>query len=335
MLSQKYINSIKHGGFRSFVNKAAKLGIDITILLDDPRVLEFRYKDRIIVCVNDCIPIFKRTSNTATRNKAATKAVLSSFGIPTPRGILATSLHDLEEKLLETPLNFPLITKPVDQSLARGVTWNIQSRADLIQGIEHVKKTLLELSAKRPDVFLVEEMVPGEEYRVLVFNQAILSCVKKVPATVVGDGVSSIQQLIEVFNQTRMPGFEIKVDDTVTKNLGKADLTLQSVLPENTVQKLRNNLNMSDGGRAIECTDSVGQHIKRACLLALEALGMNYGGIDIITPSIVNPTSPFVVLEVNPLPYYNMHEKPLVEGKGIDFSAILLKELFPSIKIQP
>lgn len=333
MLDQEFITSIKHGGFRSFVKKAITSGIETTLILEEPRVIQFRHEEKFVVCVNDCIPVFQRSSNIATRNKAATKAVLSCFDIPTPRGILAKSEDELEKRLLENSLTFPLITKPVDQSLARGVTWNIRSPHELQQGIAYVQKTLVGLSAKQPDLFLVEEMVPGEEYRVLIFKQKIISCVKKVPASVIGNGESSIQELINIFNQKRQPGFEIKVDNVVLKNLAASGLTLQSILPKNTAQKLRNNLNMSDGGRAIECTSELSAKIQQACLKALDALGMNYGGIDVITPSISDPDAPYVILEVNPLPYYNMHEKPLVEGAGVDVSALLLKELFPSLQI--
>lgn len=333
MLNQKYISSIKHGGLRSFVEKATELGVSIKVIFEQPRVLELNYKGKVVFCVGDCVPIFKRSSNVATVNKAVTKAILTAAGLSTPRGILATTYVELKKKMGQFPLAYPLIAKPLDQSFAHGVTWNIQSEKELRKAVSVIQETSLK-PTNQTQAFLVEEMAPGEEYRVLAFNGSIISCVKKVPATIVGDGSSSIEQLITVFNKKRLPGFEIRVDATVKSTLQDAGLTLKSVLEKNTTQKLRNNLNMSDGGRSIECTADLSLKLQRACLKSLEVLSMNYGGIDIITPSISDPAAPYVILEVNPLPYYNMHEKPLVEGRAIDVSGILLKEIFPSLKIK-
>lgn len=332
MVSKKYIEEIKHGGFRSFIRRAIRCGVKVRIIFEQPRVLVLSYKQKSIVCVGDCIPVFKRSSDTATRNKAVTKAALASIGISTPRGILATTYTELKRKMVGVRLKYPLIAKPLDQGFAQGVTWNIQSEAELRKAVAYIRETSLKPAGQQQS-FLVEEMAAGEEYRVLIFKRTILSCVKKLPAIVTGDGHSSIRELVDSFNKKRSRGFELKIDAVVKESLRSAGLTLQSILPNGYAQKLRNNLNMSDGGRSIECTHLLSERLRKICILALDVLGMNYGGIDIITPSLTSPLAPYVILEVNPLPYYNMHEKPLVEGVGVDVSGILLKELFPSLKI--
>lgn len=155
---------------------------------------------------------------------------------------------------------------------------------------------------------------------------------QKVPASVVGDGYSTIKKLIENFNKTRMKGFEIKMDAVAKNTLKKNKLTLNSVLPRNVALKFRYNLNMSDGGRCIDYTNKISKHFKNICEESIEALGLTYGGIDFMTKDINDKNSKYVILEVNPNPYYNMHEKPLVEGKGIDVSFKILKNLFPNLK---
>lgn len=332
MLSAKFINSIKHGGFRSFVRRAVDLGVQIDLVFEKPRVIKLQHKKTVAYCVGDCIPTLRRSSNVATKNKSVTKAVLASAGIATPAGIEAGSYQEAKKKIVLAHLAYPLIAKPLDQSFAHGVTWNIKTAKELAIAVAHIKKTSLKTQGKQ--MFLIEEMAPGDEYRIIVFNGRVLSCVRKVPATVIGDGHSDITGLIKGFNKTRMHGFEIKVDKVVKHTLKKNGLALSSVLPKDHVLKLRNNLNMSDGGRSIDFTARMSTHLKAVSVRAVEALGMNFAGIDLITPNISASEERYSIIEINSLPYFNMNERPLVEGKGSDISGSILKSLFPTLSLQ-
>lgn len=274
------------------------------------------------------IPIDRRMGD-MTKNKNLTKRILDETGIKTPKGIVASSFNEAATLIKEDGLSYPLIVKPIDGSLATGVTWNICSKGELKKAVSALRRNK---SFEKLNKFLVEEMFIGDEFRVLVLNKKFISCVKKVPASVVGDGCSNIGKLIEFFNSKRMKGFEIKIDTIVRNTLKKNKLTLTSILPSGFILKLRNNLNMSDGGRCIDCTDEINKHFKDICEVAAKTLGLTYGGIDFMTKKITDKNSEYVILEINPNPYYNMHEKPLVEGKGVDISSKILKIIFPNLK---
>lgn len=323
------VKKIKHGGFRSLLTRALELGVEIRPLSSGPRILELRLGKKSVFCVNSTPPLLKRMGNT-TKNKVTTKIILHHAGISTPRGVLVSSVKEAFSELKKAHLHYPLISKPLNSSLATGVSWNIQTEKELRAGIAHIEAAQKKYK-KMSKSFLIEEMIQGDEYRVLVFNGVVLSCVKKVPATVIGDGARTIEGLIKKFNQTRKLGFKIKIDDVVLATLQKNKLSLQSVLPKDFVLRLRNNLNMSDGGRSIEVTEEMHPALKKICIQAIEALGMHYGGIDLITPDIASTKSRYAIIEVNSNPYFNMHEKSLVEGTGIDVSQILLEDLFPAL----
>lgn len=89
---------------------------------------------------------------------------------------------------------------------------------------------------------------------------------------------------------------------------------------------------MSDGGRSIDYTDKMNNHFKKICSKAIEAIGLDYGGIDLIAEDISQKYSPYAIIEINPDPVYVMNEKPLVEGKGIDVSGKIIKLLFQDKK---
>lgn len=327
MLNKSYVKKIKHGGFRSFIKRALELGVDVEIFSEEPLLLRLKYKGKSIFVRKGNLPAQKRMGN-FTRNKQITKFMLEKIGIRTPRGIVAKSYKEALPMIKKEHLSYPLIAKPLDGSLARGVTWNINSLDELKKAVSFFEKT----KSNKKSKFLVEEMYIGGEFRILVFNGEIVSCVKKVPATVIGDGKSTIQELIKTFDKKRLKGFEIKLDKIAKKTLSDNKLKLTSVLPAGYELKLRNNLNMSDGGRCIECTEEMSKHLKEICLQATNVAGLNYGGIDLITKNIATSKNDYVILEINPNPFYNMHEKPLVEGKGVDVSKKILKYVFPNLK---
>lgn len=327
MISQVYIKKIKHGGFRSFIKRAVELGVNVKIFPKEPWLLKLEHKGKIVFARKGLPPALRRMGNFTT-NKQVTKFVLENIGIRTPRGIVARSFKEAAPLIKKTRLSYPLIVKPLDGSLARGVSWNIQTLSELKKAVVFFEKT----RSSKKSRFLVEEMHTGDEFRIFVFNGKIVSCVKKVPATIIGDGKLTIKELVKKFDKTRLKGFKIKLDKVALKTISLHKFTLNSVLPANYVLKLRNNLNMSDGGRSIECTREISSYLKKICLRATEASGLTYGGIDLITKNIATKKRDYVILEINPNPFYNMHEKPLVEGVGADVSKKILRHLFPNLK---
>jgi len=264
-----------------------------------------------------------------TKNKQDTKICLKEFGINVPKGFVAESKNEALNLLKKIKLRFPLILKPVNGAFAKQVVWDIKTKKELTDAIVSFKKTEKKHKFKK---FLVEEMQRGDEYRILMFQGKVISCVQKVPASVIGDGKSTIKNLVDIFNKKREKGFDLKMDSVALDRLKENKLTMKSILPENFVLKLRNNLNMSDGGRAIDYTDKIDNHFKKICSKAIEAIGLDYGGIDLIAEDINQKRSSYAIIEINPDPVYIMNEKPLVEGKGVDVSEKIIKFLFSDKK---
>jgi len=316
---------VKHGAVKSLIKKAIELGVKVEFVsCKYHSLIKLTHNKKTFFIRRGTIPTTIMMGD-MTRNKDLTKIILGEIKIKTPKGAVASSYDNALSLIKKNKLSFPLITKPLDGSIASGVTWDINSKKELKEAINMLKKTRFFKKTKK---FLVEEMFKGDEFRVLLFKEKVISCVKKVPASITGDGKLSIKELIKKFNKKRMKGFEIKIDKIVEKTLKENKLTLKSVLPKNFNLRLRNNLNMSDGGRSIECTKEMNNYFKKICEKAMSVMGLQYGGVDLLAKDITNKKSPYVILELNSNPYYNMNEKPLVEGKGVDVSSKILKELF-------
>jgi cyanophycin synthetase len=324
------LNNIKHAGFRSFVKRAIELGVDVHMYSDQKNLVRFKYKNKTVYANNYYLPLMAQLGK-FTACKEATKTILHENNISVPRGITAKTTTQALRQIEKNSLSYPLIVKPIDGSLGKGVTWNIRTQNDLRKAIALVKKLKNSLNFLKRDSLIVEEMACGEEYRVLVLGDKVISCVKRLPATVTGDGFSTIKQLIDQQNKNRIHGFKIKIDDIVKQTLSRNDLTLKSVLQKNESVALRNDVMSGNGGRAIDYTDRISSDMKKICVKAVQCIGLTFGGIDLISPSITS-TKHYKILEINTKPVYIINEKPLVEGKGVDVSFLILKSIFPTLK---
>lgn len=322
----------KHGGFRSFLKRAFELGVHIEFFPLKGKLIKLEYKGGVIFLKGANPPVMRQMGN-FTRDKEVTKMIFDAVGIRTPKGIVADSFKSAAAAIKKRRLRYPVILKPTHGSRALGVTWDIRSEKDLFGAFAHFKEIERKHSLKHK-TFLVEEMFIGDEYRVLVLNGKVISCVQKIPASVIGDGTSSIKKLVTAFNKTRLPGFKIKIDDTALETLKKNHLTLDTVLSKKQILRLRNNLNMSDGGRSLDVTKKMHPFFQEVCVRATKTAGLSFGGVDVIAEDISTDKKGYVILEINPNPYYNMNEKPLVEGRGTDVSFLLLKQIFPRISLK-
>src|SRR5690606_25536172 len=103
-----------------------------------------------------------------------------------------------------------------------------------------------------------------------------------------GDGQHTIAQLIEIINSDPRRGVghekvltRITLDCQVERLLAAAGLTLESVLPAGEVFYLRSTANVSTGGTAIDCTDSVHPDNIDIAVRAAQIIGLDIAGLDI------------------------------------------------------
>ncbi|MEA3322899.1 MAG: ATP-grasp domain-containing protein [Patescibacteria group bacterium] len=330
MITNKKLDAITHAGFRSLIRKAVEMDIDVHIYKKHKKLIRLSYKNKVIY-TNNYMPALSRNAGSFTLSKEVTKTILNENNITVPRGITAKTFIEACSLIKKNILSYPLILKPIDGSLAQGITWNITSQKELRTAIKFFKeqqKSNYLLKRKR---FVVEEMFIGDEYRVLVLKNRVISCIQKIPATIVGDGSSTIKELVDVQNEIRLPDFSIKLDTTAKTTIKHKGFTLTTILPKSYKLVLRNDMMLANGGRAVDRTHVMSDELKNRCVQATRALGLTFSGIDLLTTNIKQGNA-YVIIEVNSNPVYIINEKPLVEGSGVDVSLLLLQTMFPRLK---
>ena len=184
---------------------------------------------------------------------------------------------------------------------------------------------------------IVEKFITGYDYRVLVVNYKFVAAAKRTPAMVIGDGKSTIQELIDVVNSDPRRGYghekvltAIKVDDSTINILEDHKLTLNSVLPKGEGLHLKATANLSTGGTSTDVTDIVHPNNIFMAERIAKIIGLDICGIDIMSPdiSVQLKENNGAVLEVNAAPGFRMHIAP-TEGLPRNVAEPVMDMLYP------
>jgi len=261
-------------------------------------------------------------------NKYCMNNVLAWAGFPVPRSITVSREWFARENLetLIKDINFPLVIKPT-QGTANGedVLCNISNIKDL-------QKWLTEKFQNHP-YLSIEEFHPHlNQYRVLVFYNRVIGVVQLFPASVVGDGVHSIQALIDIQNEAREKIKEIyllgpiQVDEESHIRLKELNMTLDTVLKKNEKVVICYTSNDVRGGTAESLGDKIHKENAQLLCRAANALGLNLVGFDVLCEDILTPIekSRGVILEANYNPDIALHEEPML-GIPLRVSEIMMR----------
>jgi cyanophycin synthetase len=261
------------------------------------------------------------------QDKNTTKNILQKGRIPVPEGAVVRNIEDLHSAINQ--FGFPLVVKPLDGNHGRGITTNIRFIEEAIKAFK--------LAQKVSAAVIVERYITGADYRFLVINFKLVAVAKRTPACITGDGVSTIQQLIDETNKDprRGVGHEkvltaITIDTGTLAILTDAGLKPGSVLPAGKLLLLKDTANLSSGGTADDVTDDVHPHNRFMAERIARLMDLDICGIDIITDDVTVPISNSngAVLEVNAGPGLRMHLAPS-SGMPRNVAAPIVDMLYP------
>ena len=262
-------------------------------------------------------------------DKEATKRILASGGVPVPRGTTINFLDDLEEAI-ENVGGYPIVIKPLDGNHGRGITIDIRTREEA--------ETAYDAARQVSRAVIVERYYVGRDHRVLVVNGKLVAVAERVPAHVVGNGRSTIFELIEETNldPNRGDGHDnvltkIELDRTSYQLMERQGHTLDSVLPKDEICYLRATANLSTGGIAVDRTDEIHPENVWLAQRVVKMIGLDIAGLDIVTPDISRPLREVdgVIVEVNAAPGFRMHIAPSV-GIPRNVVGAVMDMLFPN-----
>ncbi len=260
-------------------------------------------------------------------DKEDTKYLLEQAEVLVPRGDIISRESSLEEACRY--VGFPLVVKPIDGNHGRGITVNIKNYEDALTAFREAK----EVSRK----VIIERYVTGEDYRLLVINNVLVAAAKRTPARVIGDGKSTIKELVDEVNRDPRRGYghenvltQITINNLTKTILAAKGYTEDSVPKKDEIVVLKDTANLSTGGTAEDVTDIVHPSNVSMAERISKIIDLDICGIDIMTTDISKPLEETdgAVLEVNAGPGFRMHLAPTT-GLPRNVAAPVVDKLFP------
>jgi len=242
-------------------------------------------------------------------DKQLTKALLKEAGVPVPEGDVVTTVESAQR--VARRLNGPVTLKPLDGNQGKGVTVDCNTPDDVARAFEFARQY-----GRR---VIVERHVKGCDYRVLVAGGRVAAASRRRPAHVVGDGIKTIRELVEIENANPARGAghatiltRLALDEHAADMLSRQGFEFDSVPPSGVLAELRGNANLSTGGTAEDVTDLLPDSTRLLCVRAAAKIGLDVAGIDIVCEDIGQPLAAQrgAVIEVNAAPGIRMHQYP-------------------------
>ena len=260
-------------------------------------------------------------------DKEDTKYLLEQAEVPTPRGEIIRRERNLEETCRY--VGFPLVVKPINGNHGRGITVNIQNYEDALEAFRAAQKV--------STAVIVEKYITGDDYRLLVIDNKLVAAAVRTPAHVIGDGKSTVQQLVDKVNEDPRRGYghekvltAIDINELTLTILKGKGMTVDSVVPDGEMLILKDTANLSTGGTAEDVTDIVHPSNIFMAERISKIIDLDICGIDIMTTDISKPLEETggAVLEVNAGPGFRMHLAP-TSGLPRNVAAHVIDKLFP------
>jgi D-alanine-D-alanine ligase-like ATP-grasp enzyme len=245
------------------------------------------------------------------RHKPYARLLLARAGIPIAPGGVFTRRQMPAAREFSRTVGMPVVVKPTIGSGGDRVVTNI---ADTSALDEAVLSTIQE-----GETFLVEKHVEGFDYRFQVLSKEVVAVHWRQPAHVVGDGLSTIRQLVDAKNllRGRNPHLAtrlISLNAETQNRLRALGLRSTDVPSRGQVVTLKTVCNLSQGGDNVDVTDETHPTLKAVAVAALAAIpGIEHGGVDALLANHEEPleAQELHIIEINACPGMSAHHFPV------------------------
>ena len=259
------------------------------------------------------------------KDKFKCKELLREAGVPVPTG-KCFKITESDETLISfaNEIGYPVVLKPNDGKLGRNVFTGIKTESELIRALQILR------NQKNLHEIIIEKYIEGDDYRIYVIENRAVAVTRRVPANIVGNGIHTVEELINMKNENRKknPNLRtrlIKVDDEVIANLKKNHYSLETIVADGERVNLRSKCNISSGGDPIDCTNSFPEKLKKIAVKAVNTIpGLLQSGVDMI----VDRNNNGYIIEMNTRPGIGSHLFPET-GNAVDVPKAIIDYYFP------
>ncbi len=257
----------------------------------------------------------------ASNDKILTYEMLEGSGLPLLDQVIVKNDSQLEDAVRFMIKKNKVVVKPVDGSHGDGITMNICNKDSLMAAINAARK----VKKQSNNIIVQEQYVYDTMYdlRILIINQKYIGAIWRVPARVYGDGISTIEQLINTENQSdnRGPAYKVALTNINVERarsfLGTKIETIPHVGEEVQVVDVAN---YGAGGETVDVTDDIPGWLiedaqRTAGICEIVVAGVDFMLAQAPKPGMSRGELMPAITEVNKGPLLSMHDTP-TKGRG-------------------
>jgi GNAT-family acetyltransferase (TIGR03103 family) len=294
---------------RLIVDEARRRGISVDVLDEKVGIFKLRYCGYEILCRESLTELTGGVAMTWCQDKVLTSRRLNSVGIRVPRQQTAGNTPADIAFLHECGA---IVVKPAMGEQGKGISVDIRTEEDLDAAIKR--------AANEGGHVILEEFCPGQDLRVVVIGYKVVAAAMRRPAEVIGDGSSTLLQLMERHSARRAAatGGESKIplDSETERCLAEQGLNYQSIPAAGQAIQVRKTANLHTGGTIHDVTDQLSTMLRDVSEAAARALRIPVVGLDFL---VSGPDAhEYVLIEANERPGLANHEPQPTAQRFID-----------------
>jgi GNAT-family acetyltransferase (TIGR03103 family) len=295
---------------RLIIDEARRRGITVQILAPRAEYFRLSFGRRSIVCRESLSELTSAVALSRCDDKRTTSRLLAEAGLVVPEQVDA---RGGAEDLAFLHRHDAIVVKPARGEQGKGVCVGVTSADALRDAVQRAREICEQV--------VLEQLVPGEDVRVIVIDGKLVAAAVRRPPRVVGDGKSDLRTLITRESQQRAAATcgeaRIPLDAETERCLREGGFSFSDVLAEGRALTVRRTANVHTGGIIEDVTERLHPSLAEVARRAAEVLDIPVVGLDLMVPALSGPE--YAILEANERPGLANHEPQPTAARFVDF----------------
>lgn len=291
------------------INEARRRGIGVEVEDEDAALFRLFHGGRTVSCRESLTDLTTSVAMTRCDDKALTRRLLAKAGLSVPDQAVA---GEAESDRAFLKRHGRIVVKPARGEQGRGISVDMRTESELERAVGRARQVA--------DVVLLEQYVEGQDLRIVVIDYAVVAAAIRRPASVVGNGKATVEQLIQFQSRRRAAatGGEstIPLDEETERCVRAEGWEMDSVLPAGQALAVRKTANLHTGGTIHDVTAALHPVLADAAVRGARALEIPVVGFDFLVSDPADPD--YVVIEANERPGLANHEPQPTAERFID-----------------
>ena len=294
---------------RIIIDEAYRRGIRVDVIDSDGGFFDLSLGGRSISCRESLTDLTSAVAMSRCADKEVTNRFLARAGLEVTA---QTRLNDADAAVDFLQRHSRIVIKPAEGEQGEGVFVDLRADDEARQAWA--------VAASHCDKVIGEPFFEGQDLRIIVIDERVVAAAVRTPASVVGDGVHRVDQLIDKQSRRRSAATRgessIPIDDETRRCVRDAGYDMQQVLDSGVELQVRKTANLHTGGTLHDVTDRLHPRLADAAVRGAIALDMPVVGFDFIVEAPDRPD--YVIIEANERPGLANHEPQPTAERFID-----------------